>query len=88
MFFLLVIWGDCQPEIKGPYASDVERLALARRHRVRSGDRDGLFRLDVHPFAKPGECVDVRPFAGGELEPAAEVRFKRRSPFGRRFIPA
>lgn len=67
MFFLLIIWGDRQPEIKGPYASDVERVAIARRHWARSGDRDGLFRLNVHPLAKPGDRVDVRPFAGGEL---------------------
>jgi hypothetical protein len=68
MFFLLVIWGDCQPEVKGPYASDVERVAMARKHRARSGDRDGLFRLNLRPFAKPGSRVEVGPFGGSELE--------------------
>lgn len=68
MFFLLVIWGDVQPEIKGPYASDIERVALARKHRARSGDRDGLFRLDVAALAKPGKRVHVSSFGNSELE--------------------
>ena len=68
MFFLLVIWGDVSPEIKGPYQSDIERVALARKHRARSGERDGLFRLDVAPLAKPGRRIHVSAFAGAELE--------------------
>ena len=69
MFFLLIIWGGSSPEVKGPYQSDLERVALARKHRARSGDRDRLFRLNVRPFAKPGERVEVGAFGGAELEP-------------------
>jgi len=68
MFFLLIIWNDVQAEVRGPYASDIERVALARKHRARSGDRDGLFRLNLRPFAKPGERVEVGSFGGSELE--------------------
>lgn len=68
MFFLLVIWGDCQPEVRGPYASDSVRLAVARKHWKRNGDRDGLYRLNLRPLAKPGLQLEVGAFGGAEME--------------------
>ena len=74
--FLLIIWGDLSPEVKGPYKTEAARLRAARLHKVQRGDRDGLFRLYVNPEGKRGERVFVDSFTGHELElpaPAAEV---------------
>jgi len=90
MFFLLIVFGDVQPELRGPYQSDLERVAVARRHRERFGDRDGLFRINAHPLAgKPEERLRAFPFGGAELGPerVPELRFRRRAVAGRRIIP-
>lgn len=58
---MLVVWGDVEPSLCGPYATDATRLQAARRHR-RLGDQHGLYRLDA-----TGRVV-IETFSGGELE--------------------
>ena len=59
--FLLLIEGDIEPHILGPYKSDAIRLKVARRRRLQHGDDDGLFRMDVSGY------VNIDTFSGGEL---------------------
>jgi hypothetical protein len=63
--WLLVIVGDCAPEVSGPFPDDDAVLRAARAYRAREGDEDGLFRLTVPPggLAPP----DVDAFSGAEL---------------------
>ena len=58
---LLVLHGDVEPRVLGPYRDDDERLEAARCHRAENGDQDGLYRLDG---------IDVSAFTGAELEAA------------------
>ena len=58
---LLVLHGDVEPQVLGPYRDDDERLEAARCHRAENGDQDGLYRLDG---------IDVSAFTGAELEAA------------------
>lgn len=71
MLYLLLIYADVEPEVRGPYKTDDARRRAARAHRVRRQDRDGLFRLNIDPDAPRGQRVDVAPFSGGELDPGA-----------------
>jgi hypothetical protein len=61
--YLLVIFGDVEPCLKGPYKTDEDRLEVARRIRQVS-DKDGVFRLNTDSKGKPV----VGPFSGGEIE--------------------
>ncbi len=45
--YLLIIYGDVEPGIVGPFATDEERLKAARRHWRAFGPRDSIFRLDA-----------------------------------------
>lgn len=62
--FLLVMVGDVDPEMRGPFKSDDERLAAARAYRAEEGEDDGLYRLNVSFNGKP----EVSPFFGDEME--------------------
>lgn len=61
--YLLFVWGSVEPELRGPYATDEERLAGARAVAADGGsDEHGIFRLDaVGP-------VEVTSFSGSEIE--------------------
>ena len=60
--YLLVMVGDVEPALLGPFAGDQARLDAARRYRDTRGDRDGLYRVD-------SPCLPtIRPFSGAELE--------------------
>lgn len=63
--YLLVVRGDVEPELHGPYSSDGARVIAARSHREEDGSEDGLYRLDV----PVGAVVNVSSFGGDELEP-------------------
>jgi len=60
--YLLIIYGDVEPGIVGPFATDEERLEAARRHRRFFGLRDNIFRLDAE-----GE-VEVDMISTTEME--------------------
>ena len=61
--WLLVIEGDVEPSVDGPYRTEEARTNAARVHRSTFGDGDGLYRLDV------GDVASVSNFTGDELEP-------------------
>lgn len=61
--YLLFIWGSVEPELRGPYATDDERLAAARALAADGGgDEHGIFRLDA------SGPVDVTSFSGREID--------------------
>lgn len=64
--YLLVVWGDVDPFLKGPYETDAERVRVAREMRA-SSDEDGLFRLDVRG------SVSVDAFLGTEIDEGLAV---------------
>lgn len=61
--YLLFIWGSVEPELRGPYATDEERLDAARALAA-DGDEHGIFRLDA------SGPVDVTSFSGREIDRA------------------
>ena len=66
--YLLYLWGGVEPELRGPYATDEERLDAARALADDGGDDDhGIFRLDV------SGPVEVTSFSGGEIDASARA---------------
>jgi len=63
--YLLLVWGDVEPELHGPYPDYDAVLAEARAHRAKT-DEDGVFHLYVRPDGKP----EVFFFTGGEIDPS------------------
>lgn len=61
--YLLHIVGDVEPDLHGPYPTEAVRDETARRIRLGSGDRDGLYRLDMTADGMPV----VRPYRSMEL---------------------
>ena len=61
--YLLVIEGDVEPFVKGPYEDAYGRLRAARRIR-RKSDEDGVFRLNINAKGEP----EVYSFSGSEIE--------------------
>lgn len=52
--YLLIVWGDVDPELKGPYKNASERDQAAKDHRASDDDtEDGLYRVDVNSSGKP-----------------------------------
>jgi hypothetical protein len=45
--YLLILWGDCEPDIRGPFATPDQRDTIARELRRDYGVGHGLFRIDV-----------------------------------------
>lgn len=44
--YLLIIEGDVEPHVEGPYKSEEERLEAAKAHRAET-DEDGVFTIDA-----------------------------------------
>jgi hypothetical protein len=65
--WLIVVEGDVEPELRGPYKDDDARLQAARKIHADSSEDDwpGLFRLDVRGVI---HSVEVDSFAGYEME--------------------
>jgi hypothetical protein len=69
--FLVITVGDVEPELRGPFCNEAQRIAAARAHRATDPEkRDGLFRLDVSPR---GRGARVWSFAGWEADPDEEM---------------
>lgn len=64
--YLVIVFGDVDPYLRGPYKTDATRLAAARRHRKEEdGDlNDGMYRLDIDAQGRP----TIGAFSGGELD--------------------
>lgn len=60
--FLLVVFGDVDPVMRGPFKTAKARDGAAFKHRHAHGSDDGLYRLTSR-----GKVV-VTPFSGGEME--------------------
>ncbi len=61
--YLVVVYGDVEPRLRGPFKTDATRLAAARKHRREEGNEDGLFRLDIDAKGRPS----IWPYSGGEM---------------------
>jgi hypothetical protein len=54
--YLIVIWGDLEIGLEGPYKTDKDRWTAAREHRREDFKvNDGLFKLDCEGEAKVGD---------------------------------
>lgn len=45
--YLIFVWGDTEPEVMGPYATEETRDAKARWLRKTEGDAHGIYLLDI-----------------------------------------
>lgn len=64
--WLVVVEGDIEPRLEGPFRSDRSRIISAREHRRNDPERnDGLFRLDISSSGAPR----IRHFRAFEVEP-------------------
>ena len=62
--YLQIIWDDIEPELKGPYLTEDDRLTAARNLRKAYGRDNGLFTLDILDDGTP--VLDA--FSGGDLD--------------------
>ena len=62
--YLLHIVDDVDPQLHGPYPTEGIRDDAARRIKLRCGDEDGLYRLDMTADSRPV----VSPYGSTELE--------------------
>ena len=51
--YLILIWGDVEPWLEGPYQNDEERHKAAQVIRQKEGEQHGLFALDIDDDGKP-----------------------------------
>jgi hypothetical protein len=65
--YLLILWGDCEPEMRGPFATPDQRDTVAREVRHEYGTGHGLFRIDVGVDGTHEASV----FRGAEWEDAS-----------------
>jgi hypothetical protein len=65
--WLIVVEGDVEPELRGPYRNDEARLRAARKIHADCSEDDwpGLFRLDVRGVI---HSLEVDSFAGYEMD--------------------
>ena len=69
--WLVVVEGDVEPRLEGPFKSERTRVAAARRHRRNDLEKqDGLFELDISGSGSPEICA----FASIEVNPDTDVR--------------
>jgi hypothetical protein len=65
LYYLLIVEGDVEPLLLGPYKSFYSRDRRARAEKATRGDHDGIFWLDV-TNNKP----KVGAFCGIDLDPS------------------
>ena len=66
--WLVVVDGDVEPRLEGPFKSDRLRVVAAREHRRNDREeRNGLYRLDVSATGTPR----ISSFVSRELSPNA-----------------
>ena len=59
--YVLMVVDDIEPELHGPFAGAKGRDSHARKLKVKHGDRNGIYPLDVSAKGLP----DVGAYAGG-----------------------
>jgi Tol biopolymer transport system component len=67
--YLLIIWFDVEPEIRGPFKSAEERdtKVLEIRFNEPDGDEAGIYPLDIESDGVP-KAVTVDAYSGGFFE--------------------
>jgi hypothetical protein len=60
--YLVVVFGDCDPEVWGPFGSEVERDEAAGKHQAET-DEDGVYMLDID-----GGVPSMNSYSGGYME--------------------
>jgi hypothetical protein len=72
---LLVVHGDVEPEVLGPYPREAERTKAARRIRKAVGNDSGIYMLDVERSPKVPErpCICACAYSGGFFRDTHEV---------------
>lgn len=63
-YYVLLIWGDIEPELYGPYGTAGERDNQAWTLRTEHGDKHGIYSLDVSDTGEPS----VEAYSGGFFE--------------------
>lgn len=59
--YLLIVWNDIEPEIKGPFADEDERVNFAKGFRETDPEKDhGLYKVDA------SGRVEIDTFSGDE----------------------
>ena len=51
---LLIVHGDIEPELIGPFSDEDQRDDAAMARRREHGDEDGIFMLDIDRGGRPG----------------------------------
>ena len=68
--WLVVVDGDVEPRLEGPFKNDRLRVVAAREHRRNDcEERNGLYRLNVSASGTPRICG----FVSREVSPEAAV---------------
>lgn len=65
--YLLIVEGDVEPSIRGPYKTEAGRDRQAGLHRKHHGNEDGLYKLTMI-----NGTPRVDSFSGGEMEELAK----------------
>lgn len=69
--YLVVMEGDLSPVVNERYESDPKRVQAAQAYRIKYGNDDGLYRLDV----PKGTPVTLGEFAGAEVDGGEQDEF-------------
>lgn len=63
-FWLIIVYGDVEPELYGPYTKEEYRDISAKSHRKRDPDiNDGIYKLTIID-----RIPTVEPYSGGFFE--------------------
>lgn len=62
--YLIFVWGDVEPQLKGPFKSRNERNNFAKKLRKKEGDEHSYFPLDINKDCKP----EVWAYSGAFFE--------------------
>jgi len=62
--YLVIVWGDVEPNIEGPFTTPEERDAFAGKYRFEEGDEHGIYKLYIRPDGSP----HIYPYSGGEMD--------------------
>lgn len=71
-FYLLIVWFDVEPQLRGPYKTEKHRLAAARRFRRREdeGNEHGIFKITTRSILAHHDLrLSVDFFRGMDLDP-------------------
>ena len=62
-YYLVIVWGDVEPGIFGPFPTHIERDKYAKLVWKEEGDEHGLYPLDI--VAEGVEEVEIVAYPGG-----------------------